>query len=173
MLKKISFVIAAAVLGLGSWNASAQPESNLNFGQLVLGGSIGALVGGVGTAFGIYSICIMTTPAGPWTDLACLANAIVFGYLPGVPIGATVGVSFTGRFQRVTGNVWVALVGASLGGAVAFFASDWALRALGETSQAQAIRDTLIPTVFLGIIPIAAGTGAAWGYSVTAQPHTR
>jgi hypothetical protein len=162
-------IILALVVG-GSGMVQAQPgPSDVNFGQLVLGGSIGALVGGVGGGLAAYGICRATTAAGPWADLACLAGAMLFGYLPGVPIGATVGVSMAGSLQKAKGNVWLALVGASLGGAVAFFTSDWALRALSQTPQAQEIVDVLRPIVLLGVVPVAAGWGAAWGYSVGAR----
>jgi len=166
--------IMVLVMGLGQGNTLAQLQSNhLNFGQLVLGGSLGALVGGVGVGAGVYGICIMTTPRGPWADLACLATAILFGYVPGIPIGATVGVGIAGSLQKAKGNVWLALVGASLGGAVAFFTSDWALRALSQTPQAQEIVDVLRPIVLLGVIPISAGWGAAWGYSIGARPDSK
>jgi len=162
-------IILALVVG-GSGMVQAQPgPSDVNFGQLVLGGSIGALVGGVGGGLAAYGICRATTAAGPWADLACLAGAMLFGYLPGVPIGATVGVSMAGSLQKAKGNVWLALVGASLGGAVAFFTSDWALRTLSQTPQAQEIVDVLRPIVLLGVVPVAAGWGAAWGYSVGAR----
>ncbi|MCL6642787.1 MAG: hypothetical protein K6T71_05640 [Candidatus Bipolaricaulota bacterium] len=160
----------AAVVILGSWESfvQAQPEPTAHFGQLVLGGSIGALLGGVGGAAGAYGICRAVTDPGPWADLACLASAMLFGYLPGIPIGATVGVSVAGSFQKIRGNIWTALLGAGLGGAVAFFVSDWVLRSLEE----QQTRDMLIPIALFGVIPIAAGTGAAWGYTLTGRSRT-
>nr|BAL54797.1 hypothetical protein HGMM_F20D08C18 [uncultured Acetothermia bacterium] len=82
------------------------------------------------------------------------------------------GVSVAGGLQKARGNVFLAFVGAGLGGAVAFFVSDWALRSLGDTPSAQAIRDVLIPLVFFGVIPISAGTGAAWGYTLTGRSGT-
>jgi hypothetical protein len=97
---------------------------------------------------------------------------MLFGYVPGIPIGATVGVSVAGSFQKIRGNIWTALLGAGLGGAAAFFVSDWALRSLGETPHAQQIRDVFIPVVLFGVIPIAAGTGAAWGYTLTGRSRT-
>lgn len=152
--------------------AQAQPRSSGDFGQLVLSGSLGALVGGVGGAAGAYGLCRVIAEPGPWADLACLAGAMLFGYAPGVPIGATVGVSIAGNAQKIQGNIWTALLGASLGGAIAFFASDWALRSLGETPQAQQIRDVLIPIVFFGVIPVSAGAGAAWGYTLMGRSRT-
>ncbi len=170
-MKKI-LAIVAVLLAWGSATAQAQEEPAVHFGQLVLGGSVGALVGGVGGGLAAYGICRATTEPGPWADLACLAGAILFGYVPGIPIGATVGVGIAGSLQKAKGNVWLALVGASLGGAVAFFTSDWALRALSQTPQAQEIVDVLRPIVLVGVIPISAGWGAAWGYSVGAQKAT-
>ncbi|MCX8103669.1 MAG: hypothetical protein N3E42_04435 [Candidatus Bipolaricaulota bacterium] len=165
-------MIIALVVG-GSLAVQAQPEpSTVNFGQLLLGGSLGALVGGVGGGFAAYGICRVITDPGPWADLTCLAGAMLYGYIPGVPIGATVGVSVVGNFQKIQGNVWTALLGAGLAGAAAFFVSDWALRSLGDTSQAQALRDMLIPVVLFGVIPLSAGTGAAWGYTLTARSRT-
>lgn len=173
-MKQHAFTIAiVAILGiLCRFTTQAQSEPTANFGQLVFDGSIGALVGGVGGALGAYGFCRVITDPGPWADLACLASAMLFGYVPGVPIGATVGVSIAGKSQKIQGNVWTALVGASLSGAIAFFASDWALRLLRETSQAQQIRDILIPVVLFGVIPISAGTGAAWGYSLMGRSST-
>jgi hypothetical protein len=167
-------IALAAVVIVGSWESvvQAQPEPTVHFGQLVLGGSIGALLGGVGGAVGAYGICRAVTDPGPWADLACLAGAMLFGYVPGIPIGATVGVSVAGSFQKIRGNIWTALLGAGLGGAAAFFVSDWALRSLGETPHAQQIRDVFIPVVLFGVIPIAAGTGAAWGYTLTGRSRT-
>ncbi len=168
-------IALAAVVILGSWESvvQAQPaESTVHFGQLVLGGSIGALLGGVGGAVGAYGICRAVTDPGPWADLACFAGAMLFGYVPGIPIGATVGVSVAGSLQKIRGNIWTALLGAGLGGAAAFFLSDWVLRSLGETPQAQQLRDVFIPVVLLGVIPIAAGTGAAWGYTLTGRSRT-
>lgn len=152
--------------------AQAQPRSSGDFGQLVLSGSLGALVGGVGGAVGAYGLCRVITTSGPWADLACLAGAMLFGYVPGVPIGATVGVSIAGNAQNIQGSIWTALLGASLSGAAAFFISDWALRSLGETPQAHQIRDVLIPFVLLGVIPVSAGTGAAWGYTLMGRSRT-
>lgn len=175
MPKLLSLIAAVTVflMGLGNWNVHAQSgPDNLNFGRLVFGGSIGALVGGVGGALGVYAVCITAAPRGSWADLACVAGAMLFGYVPGIPIGATVGVGIAGSLQKAKGNVWLALVGASLGEAVAFFTSDWALRALSQTPQAQEIVDVLRPIVLLGVIPISAGWGAAWGYSVGAQKAT-
>ncbi|MCS7198397.1 MAG: hypothetical protein NZ930_06955 [Candidatus Bipolaricaulota bacterium] len=163
--------IAILVIILWSFTAQAQPERE-NFGQLLFGGSLGALIGGAGGALGAYGLCRLITDPGPWADLACLAGAMLFGYAPGVPIGATVGVSIAGHSQKIPGNVWTALLGASLGGAIAFFASDWALRSLGETPQAQQIRDTFIPFVFFGVIPLSAGAGAALGYTLTGRLRT-
>lgn len=162
-------VIVALVAGSALVVQAQDEPPAVHFGQLVLGGSVGALVGGVGGGLAAYGICRATTAPGPWADLACLAGAMLFGYLPGIPIGATVGVSITGSFQKVRGNVVLALVGASVSGAVAFFASDWALRALSQTPQAQQIVDALRAIVLLGVVPIAAGWGAAWGYSAGAQ----
>lgn len=162
--------IAILVIILWGFTAQAQPEPTENFGQLLFSGSLGALIGGAGGALGAYGLCRLITDPGPWADLACLAGAMLFGYAPGVPIGATVGVSIAGH--SLQGNVWTALLGASLGGAIAFFASDWALRSLGETPQAQQIRDTLIPFVFFGVIPLSAGAGAAWGYTLTGRLRT-
>lgn len=144
----------------------------MHFGQLVLGGSLGALVGGVGGGLTAYGICRVTTEPGPWADLACLAGAMLFGYVPGIPIGAAVGVNIAGSFQRAQGNVWAALLGASLAGGIAFFVSDWALRSLGDTPNAQEIRDFFIPIVLFGVIPVSAGTGAAWGYTLTVRSRT-
>lgn len=165
-------MIVALVVG-GSLGVQAQPEpATVNFGQLVLGGSIGALVGGVGGGLAAYGVCRATTDPGPWADLACLAGAVLFGYVPGIPIGATVGVSIVGSFHKAEGNVWTALLGASLAGGIAFFVFDWALRSLGDTPNAQAIRDLFIPIVLFGVIPVSAGTGAAWGYTLTARSRT-
>lgn len=166
-------IVVVLLGGPGNFDVQAQTESTaLNVGRLVFGGSIGALVGGVGGGLAAYGICRATADPGPWADLACLAGAMLFGYVPGVPIGATVGVGIAGSLQKAKGNVWLALVGASLGGAVAFFTSDWALRALSQTPQAQEIVDVLRPIVLLGVIPISAGWGAALGYSVGAQKTT-
>lgn len=169
-MRALAMIIALVVVS--SFGMQAQPEPAIvNFGQLVLGGSIGALVGGVGGGLTAYGIC-RATAEGPWADLACLAGAILFGYVPGVPIGAAVGVSIVGSFQKADGNVWTALLGAGLAGAATFFVSDWALRALGDTPNAQVLRDLFIPIVFFGVIPVSAGTGAAWGYTLTARLRT-
>ncbi len=172
--KQHAFTVAiVALLSIvGSFPAQAQSEPTAHFGQLVFAGSVGALVGGVGGALGAYGLCRVTTDPGPWADLACLAGAMLFGYAPGVPIGATVGVSIAGNSQKIPGNVWTALLGAGLGGAAAFFAGDWALRLLGETPQAQQIRDLLIPVVLFGVIPVSAGTGAALGYTLMGRSRT-
>ncbi len=173
MTRKTALVASVAVLAvLVSFPASAQEESSVHFGQLVLGGSVGALVGGVGGGVAAYGICMATTAAGPWADLACLAGAILFGYIPGIPIGATAGVTIVGSFQKIKGNVWTALLGASLAGGIAFFASDWALRLLGDTPNAQGIRDIFTPIVLFVVVPVSAGTGAAWGYTLTGRSRT-
>ncbi len=165
-------IIWVVVWGLSVGEGRAQPAEPVDFGGFVLGGSIGALVGGVGGGLAAYGICRATTTAGPWADLACLAGAMLFGYLPGVSLGATVGVTIAGSSQKIEGNVWLALVGAILGEALAYFTFDWALRSLGETPQAQQIRDVLIPVVLFGVIPISAGTGAALGYTLTGRSRT-
>jgi len=168
VILRIAFTAVAIFGSLESLTVQAQPEPTVHFGQLVLGGSIGALLGGVGGAAGAYGICRVVTDPGPWADLACLAGAMLFGYVPGIPIGATVGVSVAGGFQKIRGNIWTALLGAGLGGGAAFLVSDWVLRSLEE----QQIRDMLIPVVLFGVIPIAAGTGAAWGYTLTGHSRT-
>ncbi len=167
------YVCVGIVVFVMLWGGTTQAQPEPNFSQLILGGSLGALVGGVGGALGAYGLCRVITDPGPWADLACLAGAMLFGYMPGVPIGATVGVSIAGNSQKIQGNVWTALLGASLGGAIAFFASDWALRSLGETPQAQQIRDVLIPLVFFGVIPVSAGVSAAWGYTLMGRSNTK
>lgn len=170
-MRVIAIIVALSVCG--SLAVQAQPEpSTVNFGQLVLGGSIGALVGGVGGGFAAYGICRATAAPGPWADLACLAGAILFGYVPGTPLGAAVGVTIAGGFQKIQGSFWTALLGAGLTGGIAFFVSDWALRSLGDTPNAQAIRDLFIPIVFFGVIPVSAGAGAAWGYTLTGRSRT-
>ncbi len=171
-MKQHACVVITVFVILWGFSTQAQPEPTGNFSQLVLGGSIGALVGGVGGGLTAYGICRATTASGPWADLVCLAGAVFFGYMPGIPVGATVGVNIAGSFQKVQGNVWTALLGASLAGGIAFFVSDWALRSLGDTPNAQAIRDIAIPIVFFGVIPISAGTGAAWGYAFTVRSRT-
>jgi hypothetical protein len=171
-MKKAIWLIYLVGMGLSAPVAHAQPAESGDFGGLVLGGSIGALVGGVGGGLAAYGLCLATTAAGPWADLACLAGAMLFGYVPGVSLGATVGVNIVGSSQKIEGNVWLALGGAILGEALAYFAFDWALRSLGETPQAQQIRDVLIPVVLFGAIPISAGTGAAVGYTLTGRSRT-
>ncbi len=171
-MKQYACVVIAVFFILWGFTTQAQPEPTGNFSQLVLGGSLGALVGGVGGGLAAYGLCRVTTDPGPWADLACLAGAMLFGYVPGVPIGATVGVSIAGNSQKIQGNIWTALLGASLGGAAAFFASDWALRSLGDTPNAQAIRDLLAPIVLFGVIPVSAGAGAAWGYTLMGRSRT-
>jgi uncharacterized membrane protein YedE/YeeE len=172
-MKKLAVcLICLGLAGLSAVDVHAQPAESVDVGGLVLGGSIGALVGGVGSGLAAYGICRATTTAGPWADLACLAGAMLFGYVPGVSLGATVGVTIAGSSQKIEGNVWLALVGAILGEALAYFTFDWALRSLGETPQAQQIRDVLIPVVLFGVIPISAGTGAALGYTLTGRSRT-
>ncbi len=170
-MKKAIASIAVLLVGV-SLTAQAQEEPAVHFGQLVLGGSVGALIGGVSGGLAAYGICRATTEPGPWADLACLAGAVLFGYVPGIPIGATVGVGIAGSLQKAKGNIWLALVGASVSGAVAFFAFDWALRALSQTPQTQQIVDALRPIVLFGVIPISAGWGAAWGYTLMGRSRT-
>jgi len=173
MSKRTALAASIAIfVALVPCTAQAQEEQTVHFGHLVLSGSLGALVGGVGGGLAAYGICRATTDPGPWADLACLAGAMLFGYVPGVPIGAAVGVTIAAGSQKIRGNIWTALLGASLAGGIAFFASDWALRALGDTPNAQKIRDFFIPIVLFGVIPVSAGTGAAWGYTLTGRSRT-
>jgi hypothetical protein len=152
-MKKAIWLICLVGMGLSAPVAHAQPAESGDFGGLVLGGSIGALVGGVGGGLAAYGLCRATTAAGPWADLACLAGAMLFGYVPGVSLGATVGVNIVGSSQKIEGNVWLALGGAILGEALAYFAFDWALRSLGETPASATDKRCAHPR------------GALWGHS--------
>ncbi|MDW8329956.1 MAG: hypothetical protein RML48_08265, partial [Candidatus Bipolaricaulota bacterium] len=147
-----------------------QAPAQLNFGRLWLSGSLGALVGGVGGAVGAYLVCINLTPRGPWADLVCLAGSLFYGYLPGVPIGATIGVSLSGARQQVRGNVGMAALGAVLGGAAAVALSQILANSLLNQPGWQSLQDFFVPFfLFIGV-PASAGWGAAWGYSMGAKP---
>lgn len=149
---------------------SEQAPTKLNFGRLWLSGSLGALVGGVGGAAGAYIVCINIVPRGPWADLACLAGSLLYGYLPGVPIGATIGVSLSGARQQVRGNVAMAAVGATLGGAAAVALSQILANSLLNQPGWESLQDFFVPFfLFIGV-PVSAGWGAAWGYSLGAKP---
>lgn len=171
---RILFVLAvvfSALHGVETQAESvpAQSEQNVDFGRLWLGGSLGALVGGVGGAVGVYVVCINSHPRGPWADLACLAASMLLGYTTGVPLGATVGVSIAGARQKVRGNLLLAALGATLGGASALVLSQLLGNLVLNQPGGEGLQDMFVPFFLFVGIPVSAGWGAAWGYSSGAK----
>lgn len=172
---RILFVLAVVCSALHGVETQAesvptQSEQNVDFGRLWLGGSLGALVGGGGGALGIYIVCINTTNTGGMLGrTGCLVASILLGYTTGVPLGATVGVSISGARQKMRSNIWLAAFGATLGGASALVLSQLLGNLILNRPGWEGLQEIFVPFfLFIGI-PVSAGWGAAWGYSIGAK----
>ncbi len=170
---RILFVLAVVFSALHGVEAQAesapvQSEQDVDFGRLWLGGSLGALVGGVGGALGVYTVCINTNPRGYPADLVCLIRTF-YGYIVGVPVGAAIGVGISGSLQSVRGNIWLAALGATLGGAAAVVFAQLLGNLILNRPGWEGLQEIFLPFfIFIGV-PVSAGWGAAWGYSLGAK----
>lgn len=101
----------------------------------------------------------------------CDLNVIPYmvgGYAIGVPIGATIGVALIGYFSQVSGNLWLAAVGAVVGEAVSIPPLLYASSLL----QGQVDANVFMGTSIFLVIPVASSLGATMGFNMGVRHYT-
>lgn len=168
-MRRLLIVATVVALSLSSIELAAHARAEMTSarGDLLLFALGGALAGSEGLHFLCHQL-----PGIGWNDITCAFFGL-FGYLIGVPLGATVGVGITGRIQKAPGNIWAALLGAAAGEGVAVGAIIL-LSAFVENNPAfQGLASALGPFFTYFAIPVSAGFGAAWGYAQWEMSQSR
>lgn len=175
-MRRLLIVATVVALSLSSVELAAHARAEMVSARsdlllLTLGGTLGALGGALAGSEGLHFLCHQLPGIG-WNDITCAFFGL-FGYLIGVPLGATVGVGITGRIQKAPGNIWAALLGAAAGEGVAVGAIIL-LSAFVENNPAfQGLASALGPFFTYFAIPVSAGFGAAWGYAQWEMSQSR
>jgi hypothetical protein len=156
-------MLSLSVLGLGAHAQSEATPQKSDLPLLVLGGSLGALGGGLAGMEGLHFLCHRLPGIG-WNDITCAFFGL-FGYLAGVPAGATVGVGITGSIRKAPGGLWSALLGATAGEGAAVGVVVLLSALVSNNPSLQWLQNALVPLFTYIAIPVSAGLGAAWGYN--------
>lgn len=138
-------------------------DPNVFFAYEMLGGTLGAMGGGIAGFFlGVFLCLSSLGDTGGVSSLACIAGGAL-GYLAGTPLGAIVGVGIAGHLNHVQGNLLLSFLGASAGEGVGILAIS-SLGGIGVVQDA----DLGLPLLFFGV-PLISGLGATLGYNVNAR----
>ncbi len=134
-------------------------------GQVIVGTAGGALLGMVGSWVG-SGVCRAT--AGEGEDVATLCRMPgIYGYLLGVPVGATLGVGIAGASFGMEGDLFLTAAGAVVGEALGIGILAVLQGTVGEGSVSFAAAYGLVPFLSAALATMGYGLGsnAAWGYN--------
>ncbi len=175
----VPVVMVIGLLGAKVHAEPAQPQSALMLREVVIG-SIVALGGGIsGVMAGAYmgqpavEQCARKQPSCQ-DELFCFRFNLcsltglpymIWGYVIGVPLGATLGVSLVGHLNGISGNFWLAAAGAIVGETLGISASI----ALANLLQTEWPIAMWIST--LTAIPVSSALGATIGFNLGARYH--
>ncbi|MCL6643178.1 MAG: hypothetical protein K6T71_07660 [Candidatus Bipolaricaulota bacterium] len=171
--------LALVVVLLYGLEAQAQPTQSHDAAVLeFVIGSISSLGVGIGGALAGYSIKLPDVEACR-RRLSCEGKTFcldfcefeafpyaMWGYVIGVPVGATLGVSLVGYWSGASGNFLLASIGAGIGEAVGIASVLYASNLLqGKVDSTQMIWASLL------VIPAFSSLGATLGFNIGARHY--
>ncbi len=130
------------------------------FTTQVVAGTVGGALLGLAGFWAAARPCLAS--AEGLGVLGCVV-AGAYGYLIGVPLGATLGVSLVGLSAGIEGNTALAALGAMAGEAFGIGVLSVVYRGMGGT-------EGITVATALGFVPFASAVGAAMGYNADVSP---
>ena len=161
-------VLILALCGLLALSALAPAaeagDGGMLFTTQVVAGTVGGALLGLAGFWGATWWCLASAGDAGLGALACFITG-VYGYLIGVPLGATLGVTASGASFGVEGNTLLAALGAILGEALG-------IGLLSVIYEGTAGADEAVMAAALGLVPFVSAVGATMGYHAGLSPRT-